>query len=264
MRRTVAEAELGFMAVRELELDLLHCLVKLVAEVPIDDRNQGFNLLWFQGASPCPFEDLADIIGAQKREIVPALEVGVDPRGNGGKVFVERARLGVGAERWRDQLAHDASVKGVAGEPHATVAEQVIRSPAAAADRGANANEGEVAGAAAEVADEDELVVIEGGLVGIGGGDGLELEAHLLEAGNSEGFAQAFDCEGVVLFSLGADEAHRTANGGGAEGAVELLFSVLAEVAQDAGDELFEANAAAEDLGSGEQAAGQMRLEGLD
>ena len=47
---------------------------------------------------------------------------------------------------------------------------------------GTDTQEREVAGAAAEVADQNQFVVVEGGLVGAGGGNRLHLEVDAFES----------------------------------------------------------------------------------
>ncbi len=78
--------------------------------------------------------------------------------------------------------------------------------------------EGEVACASAEVADEDEFVAGKGGLVGVGGGDGFELKVDFGEACLGEGGAEAVSGVGVVFVGLGGDEADGTAHGDGGAG----------------------------------------------
>lgn len=128
----------------------------------------------------------------------------------------------------------------------------------------AYAKEREVTGAAAEVADEDEFVAIEGGFMGVGSGDGLEFKIDMLEAGDGKSFAKTRDGELIVVLIVGADEAHGTADDGGVNRLAELLFSGFAQVFEHAGDEIFKLVAAAEDLSTGEGAAGEMGLERLD
>src|SRR5579859_5368703 len=79
-RYAVAEAELGGVAVRQLELHFLNGLVQLISEVAFDHGDERLDFLRFECAYARAFQNLANIVGAQKRKIVPALEVRVDPR----------------------------------------------------------------------------------------------------------------------------------------------------------------------------------------
>lgn len=54
------------------------------------------------------------------------------------------------------------------------------------------------------------------------------------------------------------------ADGGAADGLAEMLFGLKPEIGEDAGDEVLDGVAAAEDFGAGEGAAGEVGLEGLD
>ena len=79
-------------------------------------------------------------------------------------------------------MAHDFGVEGIAGKADAFVAEELTFGAADAQQR-------KVTGAAAEVADDDELFMVERAFVMVGGGDGLEFKVDLLEAGFGEGNA---------------------------------------------------------------------------
>ena len=181
------EAELGGLVRGEGDLGVLDGLMELVAEVFVDEGDEGFDLLVRVGggAEAGAAEDLVDVAGAEEGEVVPALEVGVDPGGDGGQGLAERVGDGVGAEGGRDEMADEFGVEGVAGEAEAGGAEDAF-GRGARAGRGADVDESEVGGAAAEVADEDELVAGEGGLVGEGGGDGSSSEVDVFEAGGVE------------------------------------------------------------------------------
>jgi hypothetical protein len=68
----------------------------------------------------------------------------------------------------------------------------------------------------------------------------------------------------LIFFGFRAHELDGAAYGGGADGGVELLLGALAEVGEDAGDEVFKNVGATEDLGAGEAADGEVGFEGLD
>ena len=80
-----------------------------------------------------------------------------------------------------------------------------------AADAGSDRDDREVAGAAAEVADQDPLVAIQPRLVGVGGRDRLVLEDDLLEAGEPDRRQQTLGGEGVELGVGRVREMHRPA-----------------------------------------------------
>ena len=72
--------------------------MKLVAKVFIDKGNQGFNLFGFECVGAGAFENVADVAGLEEGEVMPTLEVSLDPGGNGGEKFAEGAGERVGAE----------------------------------------------------------------------------------------------------------------------------------------------------------------------
>ena len=98
---------------------------------------------------------------------------------------------------------------------------------AGAARAGTEAHQTEVAGAAAEVADQHQLVVVEAALVLVGGGDRLVLEGDAPEAGLLGGAGQAGERGRVALgvdVAGGVDhEVHRPADQHGVAGVAELL-----------------------------------------
>ena len=145
----------------------------------------------------------------QHRDVVPALEVRVDPaRARAGARPKNETELGAAAEQRRHAVAHELAVEGVARDVHAVVAEDRAGAPSARA--GADAQQREVAGAAAEVADQEQLVALEAALVVAGGADRLVLEARRRGSPRcTSACAQARERERVVLVARGAHEAHR-------------------------------------------------------
>jgi hypothetical protein len=128
--------------------------------------------------------------------------------------------------------------------------------------------------------------VIELALVVIGGGDRLELELDVVEAGQREGLAQARDRE--VLQSRGArpkrgpvrefrfrdrpwrgigpgvaDEAHGAPHHGGRAEGTELRLGARADAPEDEADEIAQRVVAGHDPRGGEALAGEERLQGL-
>ena len=68
----------------------------------------------------------------------------------------------------------------------------------------------------------------------------------------------------VVVIRFSAHESHGPADHGVADGDSQLTFRLFAQVGQDAGDEVFEAVAPAEDIRGRQSAAGQVGLERLN
>ena len=178
-------------------------------------------------------------------------------------MFSERAER-LRPERGRDELAHDPGVEGVAGQTDSAVAEQILRLAAALAHAGANVKQREVAGAAAKVTDEDQLVVIEGGFVGVRCRHGLHFKINPIKAGSRKGLAQAREGIGLILFLLRAHKTYRAAHHGVADRSVELLFRLAAQIGENAGNEIFESVMTAKYRCSGQGAIGQIGFERLN
>src|SRR4051794_3030264 len=139
-----------------------------------------------------------------------------------------------------------------------------MRRATAAANCRADMDERKIAGAAAEVADQNQLVVIERGLVIVSRGHGLHFELNLRETGHPEGFAQTALRESVIVFSFGADKPDRASDDGGIHRDAELLFGLVFQIPQNARDQFFESSLAAEDLCRFQGAATEERLGGLN
>ena len=202
--------------------------------------------------------------GAQKRQVVPALQVGVDPGRKRGQNLFARVRHAVGSQRGRNQAAHDARIEGVARQSHAAVAQQVCGTASAPTHSRPHVQQRKVAGAAAEVADQDQLVVVERRFVGIGRGHRLHLELHLLVAGELKRMAQTAQRVGFVLAVFRACKMHRTPHRGVAHRHAKLPLGMQAQVGQHARDQIFHGVMPPQNLGAGEQAAGQVALERLN
>ena len=109
-----------------------------------------------------------------------------------------------------------------------------------------------------------QFVVVERRFVGAGGRDRLHFEIDTLKTGSRKCRSQARNSKVVVFRRFRADEANRAAHHGIANRPVELLFRILAQVGEHAGDQIFELVATAKDFRSGERAAGKVRLERLN
>jgi hypothetical protein len=85
------ETELGFLVLRESELHSLYRLMQLVSEILFNNGDQGFDLFRLQRAYASALHDLPYIVGAKEGQIMPAFEIGIDPRWNCGKDFIQGA-----------------------------------------------------------------------------------------------------------------------------------------------------------------------------
>ena len=140
---------------RQLELRALHRLVQLVAELQLDQQQERLEPLGRRRRPLDPLQHLERLRRLQERQVVPALEPLVRPARDRQELVRRRQVFAAQPEPRRDQVADDALVERVAGDRHAVGADDVGRAPPARADARADRDDREVAGAAAEVADED-------------------------------------------------------------------------------------------------------------
>src|SRR5258708_4903123 len=157
---SIMEAEFRGLVLRKGELHPLHCLMQLVSKILFHNGNESFDLFGLQRAYARAPEDLTDIVCPQEREIVPPFEVGIDPCWNRGKNLVQRSGFGVRPQGGGNQFANNAPIEGIAGKADTAIAKHVS-AVAAFPRRGSDTQQGEVAGAAAEIPDQDEFVMIE-------------------------------------------------------------------------------------------------------
>ena len=168
MRRgSSSEVEARARAARQRELGALDGLVEQVAEVVLDQLDQAVDACSGSTRLAAQLAQRLDGLRAgEERHVLPALEARVEPRRDRQGLAVLGAAQRAEAEPRRDDGAHDAGVEGVAGERHAVDAEDGLGAVArCGAPTGSEADQAEVAGAAAEVADQHQLVVVEAALV---------------------------------------------------------------------------------------------------
>ena len=133
-------------------------------------------------------------------------------------------------------MAHDLRIEGIARDAHAGVAQQVLSRAAPLQHGGSNADQREVAGAAAEIPNQDEFILRQRRLVIMRRRDGLHLKLDVSKASKSERIAQATFGVRVVGFRLRAHELHGTAGDGRGHRKSEGFLRTLAQIAQDARD----------------------------
>ena len=160
-------------------------------------------------------------------------------------------------------MADDLGVEGISGEAEAGIAQQVSGGAAAAQNRGTNSQQREVAGAAAEVSNQNELVAVERGFVVARGGDGLQFKLDRFESRGVQRFRQALLGVSIVVVSFGADELHGASDDGGVDAQSELRFGIPPQVFEDAGDERDQRVPASENFGRDQGAAAEEGLQRL-
>ena len=88
-------------------------------------------------------------------------------------------------------MPDDLGVESIPGQPDARVAEKIGGCPAALPNRGPDANQGKITGAAAEVSDQNELVAVECGFIVACGRDRFEFEVDAFKASFAKRFSPA-------------------------------------------------------------------------
>src|SRR6185369_8467640 len=115
------------------------------------------------------------------------------------------------------------------------VSQKVLGSSSPLANTGADVQQGEVAGPAAEVADEDQFIAVQRGFVMVGGRHRLQFEIHGFKSSLLKGLLQARESVQVISVSFGADELYRASHRGKADGCPELTLGVFAKIGKNAG-----------------------------
>ena len=108
----VAEVEIGFGLGRQQSRGVLHRFVEAVAEIVVHqivERLQRFRLFGPAGEGA---EEVERFVGLQERQVVPALQVGVEPDGD-VEVLFSGAEPGAEAEFGADDVADEAGVERV-------------------------------------------------------------------------------------------------------------------------------------------------------
>src|SRR5215472_5301331 len=132
--------------------------------------------------------------------MMPALQLGVRPGRHRQNHPVGRPVPRPAAERRGDDMMHHPSIEGVPGDRDAVVAEDLV----ACVLRGAwlsKSENREIAGAAAEVSNQDNLVARDSAGIVIGRGDRLVLENYVVPSGTPDRNVQARLGETVVVWS---------------------------------------------------------------
>src|SRR5271166_5999402 len=161
-------------------------------------------------------------------------------------------------------MPNDFGVEGIAGQSQALIGQQVFRLAAMFADFRTYAQHRKIAGASAEIADQNQLVVVPRGPIKKGPAERLKLKSDLFQAGPTQGDFQPRLRVVVVFRCFRTYKAHRAAAHHAADGHAELLLGFQSQVARDKGDQIFQRGPAPEDLGVLETTAAQERLQRLD
>jgi hypothetical protein len=148
----------------------------------------------------------------------------------------------------------DLRIEGISRQAHSGITHDAARasipSTSILSNAGANVNQREIAGAAAEIANEDEFVVIERRLIVMSGGHGLHLELYGFVARCAEGGAQSPLRIDVVVRALGSHKVNRPSDDGRLDLDSKLIFPQLSQVPKNSGDQVFQRVPPTEYLGA--------------
>src|SRR5271155_4954711 len=114
--------------------------------------------------------------------MMPALELYINPAWN-CENLVQRAQLRSGSQGRRDKVPDNLCVEGISCNAHASVPYDVAWDSASFADGRAYMNQGKITGATAEIANKNELIMIQRGFVIMSGGHRLHFEVYGMKAG---------------------------------------------------------------------------------
>jgi len=108
------------------------------------------------------------------------------------------------------------------------------------------------------------LIVIEGRFVIVGCGHWLQFEFYKLESGILKSQPETIFRKGIVGFIFSSHKPHWPPNYRRIDRCPKLAFSLFAQVAQNAGNQVFESHAPSENLGALKITAAEERLERLN
>src|SRR5579871_2063949 len=161
-------------------------------------------------------------------------------------------------------MFNDLCVEGVTRQPQTSIAQQVCRTSAPLANGRTNADKRKVAGAATEVANKNQLVMLERGFIIVSGGNRLQLELYRFVSRELKCRLETGLGVDVISFFFRPDKMYGPTNHSGSNRGSKLEFSFFAQVPQNAGDKIFKRNATPKDFSSLERTAAEERLERLN
>ena len=98
----------------------------------------------------------------------------------------------------------------------------------------------EITRTAAEVANQNQLIVFKSGLVVVSRGNRLQLKLHRIKSRNAKSVPQPPFSILIVLVIRSADKLYRPTHHRGTHRNAELLFREALQVFQNAGDKFFQ------------------------
>src|SRR6266851_6539463 len=194
---------------------------------------------------------------------MPALQVEINPCRDGQQLF-HGTIIRAGAKLRRDQVADDGGVKGVAGQRQSCIADDALLWREFNPGTRADADKREVTGAAAEIGHQNHLFMVERALIEISRAHRLKFKFHMLEPTGMKRGGHAGDAKGFIFRSVGAGEAHGTADSNGIAQWAEFRFSFRHQLFHDDADKILKRIRTPADHGGSESTVRSKRLHRLD
>src|SRR6516162_6955809 len=169
--------------------------------------------------------------------MMPALQLGVRPGWHRQNHAVRRPIARPAAERRRDDVMHHPPIESVPGDRDTIVAENLVATALPSAGW-PESEDREVAGAPAEVSDQDNLVVPDSARVVIGGGDRFVLENDLVPPRTPDRNVQARLGEPFVVWGARIRKMHRPSDYHARRQRSELRFRGVAQIDENRSDQI--------------------------
>ena len=179
----------GRLMFRKIAFDFLHRPMQLIPKILLNQMNQRSNLLRMERLPAHAAEHIHHVFRLQQRKMMPAFQFRVDPNGTGRILSIERSCVpapSAGETSLRTIFASKASP----AIPTPAVPQQIARRPSAM-ETWPHMHERKIAGATAEIPDQDQFIMIERRFIVVRGGHRLHLKLNGFESRNPESLAQA-------------------------------------------------------------------------
>src|SRR3984957_6520342 len=194
---------------------------------------------------------------------MPAFELDINPVRN-GQYFAQGTQLRSGSEVGRYEVPDDPSIEGVTGHAQPCIPHNVAGHAASSANARANVKKREVAGASAQISDQNKFVVVEGGFIVVSRRDRLHFELHRFKASQLQRRSQPRLSVAVIFVVLGSHKMNRSAHDRGSNVGGKLKLGLFPQIAKNPGDEIFERIAPSENFGTVKVPATQKGLQRLN
>ena len=113
--------------------------MQMKPEVFFYEVNECRHLFRFQRLSVNPLQHFEHISRTQEREMMPTLELDVNPAWH-GQNFAKRPQLRVGAQSWRNEVSDDLRIERISGQTKTCVTYDALRNSISSTNSRADMN----------------------------------------------------------------------------------------------------------------------------